>query len=211
MNSDMYPAMSGRSGRRSCGQFELSGLIALFVVATLSLAGCGKGEKKTVAENAALGSKSGHDGRQSEAHLEQMFKAGGEPVLSIVDEKGFKEIKPVGNVHLTVEADDLKIEATNNDPSVRLPKFSGGHNIMEVSVESPATTEMQLFYLLPGQKSFTQPQSEKRTLKAGYNIAYFELPDPSWTGVLRLDPGMVPGVYLIKSIKVKATPAGGVN
>lgn len=209
MNSGMYPAMSGRFGR-SCGQFKLSGLFALFVVAALSLAGCGKGAKKTGA-NAALGSESGHNKRQSEAHLEDMFKASDESVLSIVDEKGFKQVKPIGNVHLTAAADNLKIEATNNDPSVHLPKFSGGHDIVEVSVESPATTEMQLFYLLPGQKSFTQPQSEKRTLKAGHNIAYFELPDPSWTGVLRLDPGMVPGVYLINSIKVKTAPAGGVK
>ena len=82
---------------------------------------------------------------------------------------------------------------------------------MEVVVESPATTEMQLFYLLPGQKSFTEPQSEKRPLRSGHNVVYFELPDPAWTGVLRLDPGMMPGVYLIRSIKAKTAPAAGDN
>ncbi len=204
MNSDMHPTTSGRPARdRSCSNRDLKGLIAMLLVSVLLVTGCGRRDDKTANEKSTA--------RKSEALLERTFKAGGETVLTIENQEGFKQIKPIHNVVLTALPDALKIEATNNDPSVHLPKFSGGHDIVEVSVESPATTEMQLFYLLPGQRSFAQPQSEKRALKAGHNIAYFELPDPSWTGVLRLDPGMEPGVYLIKSIKVKAAPAGGIN
>ena len=205
MNSGMYPAMSRRPSRsRSRAQSDLNGLIAFFVIVTLSLVGCGRREENSE-------SKPTPSARQSEAQLQRMFMAAGESVLSIEDLEGFKQIKPVKNVQLTAESDALKIEATTDDPSVHLPEFAGGHQIVEVTVESPASTDMQLFYLLPGQKSFTQPQSEKRALKAGHNVVYFELPHPAWTGVLRLDPGMVSSLYLIKSVKAKVFPTGGTD
>ncbi len=203
MNSSMYPATSGRADPgRSRAHCRLNGLIAVFVIVTLCLVGCGRREERSASKPALAP-------RHSEAQLERLFHAAGESALSIEDLEGFKQIKPVQNVHLTAESEGLKIEATNNDPSVHLPEFTGGHDIVEVVVESPATTEMQLFYLLPGQKSFTEPQSEKRPLRSGHNVVYFELPDPAWTGVLRLDPGMMPGVYLIRSIKAKTAPAAG--
>lgn len=214
MNSFMNEFAIGRSYRSGvASQIQFSGLIAAVVVAGLSLAGCGKRHNTDASaqDPASRSQASANSGRKSEAQLETLFKSAGAASLSIGDQEGFARIKPIGNVTLTPQPEMLKIEASDRDPAVRLPGFAGGHAIVELKMESPADTTVQLFYLLPGQKSYSQTHSQELHVKAGKNVVYFELSDPSWIGALRLDPGMVPGEYLLESIKAKAFPVDGIH
>jgi hypothetical protein len=137
-----------------------------------------------------------------------MFQAA-RSVISAKTSAELAKIKPYKNVTLSSESNGLRVLATDGDPSIVLPAFAGQRLIVEVAIKSPADSTMQLFYLLRGQRVYTFPQSLKQPTKAGDNVIYFVLPDLPEKRPLRLDPGMVPGEYFIKSFEAKTMSATG--
>ncbi len=118
-------------------------------------------------------------------------------------------IKPWRNVTLSQQPSGLNISALSRDPAVLLPEFRGRRAIIKIVIHSPANTALQLYYKLPGQKSYGL-QGVAQKIKLGRNVVYAELPDmTTLIGPLRLDPGKLPGDYLLESFEAKALPPAG--
>jgi len=79
--------------------------------------------------------------------------------------------------------------------------------LVKIEITSPGNTTMQLFYLTGTQKVYTEPGSVVQKLKAGRNVVYFELNSPNLTGQWRLDPGDMPGTYIIHNFEVRGIAA----
>ncbi len=63
---------------------------------------------------------------------------------------------------------------------------------------------MQIFYRTGNQDRFTEALSFRKGIGKGENIVYFQLPADEIVGPVRLDPGKVPGDYIIHSLEFRA-------
>ena len=142
--------------------------------------------------------------QKPQAELAQMFASATQVLSSIKTPAEFAEIKLVSDVSLGVQGNALKINAMGSDPAVLLPTPRGDHAIAEIVIESPADTTLQVFYRVAGMSAFAESSSVRVPVKTGKNIVYVQL--PAWIGGLRLDPGQVPGDYLLESIQIRRTP-----
>jgi hypothetical protein len=142
--------------------------------------------------------------QKPQTELEQMFAAADALILWAKTPEELARIKPWRNVTLSPQPNGLKISALSRDPAVLLPEFRGRRAIIKIVIHSPANTALQLYYKLPGQKSYGL-QSIEQKIKVGRNVVYAELLDmTTLIGPLRLDPGKLPGDYLLESFEAKA-------
>ncbi len=119
-------------------------------------------------------------------------------------ERVWRMFKAKQQAVLTVEDNALKVEATDDNPTIIMPgsAVAGKRFMLEVVIESPARTFAQLYFLTKGQRDYTERHSQLAELTPGKNIIYFRLDHPNLTGSLRFDPGQVPGIYRLTSIDV---------
>jgi hypothetical protein len=111
------------------------------------------------------------------------------------------KLRPL-RAELIKQAQGLLIKASGSDPALLLPQVHEAF-IAKVGLMSPASTKMQLFYLPPDKTDYDEAHSLVQPLKPGKNVIYFELDQPDFTGTLRLDPGDVPGEYLLESLELR--------
>ena len=120
----------------------------------------------------------------------------------------FSRFQAVKQAQLTPLADSLRITATGDDPQVLLPPFIQGRQfIIEATVESPADTVMQIYYLRRGQTAYTDAQSQSAALVKGKNVVYFRFTAPEMIDPLRLDIGAARGDYVVRSMIARVLPA----
>lgn len=104
--------------------------------------------------------------------------------------------------------DKLRITATGEDPQVLLPPFIQGKQfIIQATIDSPADTFLQIYYLRSGQSTYTEAQSQKAPLAKGKNVVYLRFTAPNMVDPLRVDIGAAPGDYIIESMVARALPA----
>lgn len=139
--------------------------------------------------------------QNTQAELAQIFSSATQVLSSVNTSAGFAEIKPLNDVTLEAQGNALIIQAVGSDPAILLPSFQSDRAIAEINIESPADTTLQLFYRLSGMDAYSETSSITVPIKTGKNVVYLQL--PAWKGVLRLDPGQVPGDYLLESVQVK--------
>jgi len=117
----------------------------------------------------------------------------------------FEGIVVLANANITATADGLKIQALNEDPSIRLPRIDlppGTKLALHVKISSPAATTLQVFYTTAKNPNFDEPHSIRKPIQKGDNDVTAEI-TPDFTGSIRLDPGEVPGDYLVTLIEVQ--------
>lgn len=120
----------------------------------------------------------------------------------------FSQFRPLQQVQLTPVGNMLKVTASGNDPQILLPAFIQGQRfIIEATVDSPADTTMQIFYLRKGQTSYTDGQAQMAPLVKGRNVVYFQFPAADIVDPLRVDIGTAAGDYTIESMIAKVLPA----
>lgn len=99
------------------------------------------------------------------------------------------------------------IRAINDDPQLILPEFDS-HGceplLLRIEIASPVATVFQLFYRTQATPHYTEQQSIKREINPLRSILHFCVDARDITGALRIDPGTVPGDYIILSIEVRA-------
>lgn len=142
--------------------------------------------------------------QKPQIELAQIFSSATQVLSSVNTSAGFAEIKPLNDVSLGAQGNALRIKAEGSDPAILLPSFQSDRAIAEINIESPADTTLQLFYRLSGMDAYSETCSVVAPIKTGKNVIYVQL--PAWIGELRLDPGQVPGDYLLESVQVKRTP-----
>jgi hypothetical protein len=146
--------------------------------------------------------------QKPQTELARIFNAAGTVLLSLKTPEELARIKPRKAVSVSSQPNGLKITVAGPDRSVFLPEFRGEGVILKFAIDSQVDTTLVLFYLLPGQKTYTSAQNLKQRVTAGKNVIYVELA-PGWTGRLRLDPGIESGEYVLESVEAKAVSADG--
>lgn len=147
--------------------------------------------------------------QKPQPELAQMFSAATGELSSVKTSEEFAKIRPYKQVTLSPQSDGLKITATGGEPGVLLPPFRGERAIAEIVIDSPADTTLRLLYRFPGQASYNPIFSITVPIKMGKNTIYAELPGPGRIAVLRLNPGEVPGEYVLRSFQAKRVSPSG--
>ncbi len=105
---------------------------------------------------------------------------------------GFEGIQEAVSATMSRTADGLKIHALNKDPYIFLPRLEGvtpGNKVtVHVQLVSPGRTIFQIFY-------------------STNNDVVVEFTEPDFKGRIRLDPGMLPGDYILKLVEVRSSAA----
>jgi len=112
------------------------------------------------------------------------------------------KIRPSNQVILQNTAKGLVVNASGDDPQLLVPVSETADNssngtIVQINIESPAETQLQLFYKTVKAPDYTEARSYTVNLHKGTNEVYMLLPDPGIIGPMRLDPGTVKGSYTL--------------
>ena len=105
------------------------------------------------------------------------------------------------------QSNQVVLHSSGEDPIVLLPEFTcrnAKSMVLRLEIKSPEKTEVQIFYRTRDQGWFTERLSFRREIEKGENIVYFQLPSDEIVGPIRLDPGKVPGCYIIHSLEFRA-------
>jgi hypothetical protein len=142
----------------------------------------------------------------------KLFEKRGERLLIVkgpADTEGMdfnKQIEVIDSISET--SDSLVLWATGNDPNIILPALKYPKDVstvLKIDITCPEDSGfLQVFYLTTKKKKYSESQEVKHKIRKGRNLIYIEIPETNLTGRLRLDPGRVPGEYLIHEIEVRA-------
>jgi phosphoglycerol transferase len=116
-----------------------------------------------------------------------------------------------GNTEVTLSPspEGLVVQASGADPNLLLPAcIYPPHTKLEVHIEltSPADTVLELFYKTRGTPAYTEKQTVSQPLSKGRNVVDLKVTEPNLMDRLRLDPGTVPGRYILHAVEVRALP-----
>jgi len=124
---------------------------------------------------------------------------------------GFEGIQEAVSATMSRTADGLKIHALNNDPYIFLPRLEGvtpGNKVtVHVQLVSPVQTIFQIFYSTSAVDEFDEAHSVRKPIQEGDNDVVVEFTEPDFKGRIRLDPGMLPGDYILKLVEVRSSAA----
>jgi len=124
---------------------------------------------------------------------------------------GFEGIQEAVSATMSRTADGLKIHALNNDPYIFLPRLEGvtlGNKVtVHVQLVSPGRTIFQIFYSTSAVDEFDEAHSVRKPIQEGDNNVLVEFTEPDFKGRIRLDPGMLPGDYILKLVEVRSSAA----
>jgi hypothetical protein len=144
-----------------------------------------------------------------QAELASLFDATSNTLFQAKSATEWAQIKPFNQVTLTPGKTGLTVKATGDDPILLLPPFAEDKQfILQIVIDSPAETGIQLYYRLRGMKDTDSPQSQTYPLIKGRNVVYFRIDRPGLLNPVRLDPGWAMGEYTIESIIARTTAPG---
>ena len=172
---------------------------------TISFAACGR-EKETVASDTSASQAKASE--ISQAGLATAFNAASENLFEAKTGSDLMKCRMLQQCELVAAADGLKIIATGDDAAILLPPFAEGKRfILQVIIDSPVDSAIQLFHKLRGQKEYGEAKAPLCPIMKGKNTIYFRVDDGNVIDPLRLDPSFKPGEYTINSIMARAIPA----
>ncbi|MHB8788723.1 MAG: alginate O-acetyltransferase AlgX-related protein [Desulfobulbaceae bacterium] len=139
------------------------------------------------------------------AILEQHAARSPDVRLRVDGQHGQEGLGATNELELRRMTDGLLLRAAGSDPYLLLnfdAETGGEPLLVQLSLNSPRDTELQFFYTTPESTDFSPQQQIRKKIKEGENELLFRLPHPRTSGRLRLDPGMVPGDYLLRSLVI---------
>jgi hypothetical protein len=170
----------------------------------LLLAACGP-EKETAASDTSAAPAKASEISQTE--LAATFNASNKNLFEAKTGSDLMKCQMLQQCELVATADGLKIIATGDDSAILLPPFAEGKRfILQVIIDSPVDSGIQLFHKLRGQKDYGEAKAPLCPLAKGKNTIYFMVGDGNVIDPLRLDPSFKPGEYTIISIVARAIP-----
>jgi hypothetical protein len=171
----------------------------------VSFAACGR-EKETAASDTSASQAKASE--ISQARLATAFNASSENLFEAKTGSDLMKCRMLQQCELVAAADGLKITATGDDAAILLPPFAEGKRfILQVIIDSPVDSGIQLFYMVRGQKDYSEAKAPICPLTKGKNTIYLKVEDGNVIDPLRLDPSFKPGEYTINSITARAIPA----
>jgi hypothetical protein len=147
-------------------------------------------------------------GGPPQEELAAAFEAATETVFEARTPAQLGAVKAAGQATIVPADNGVQVTATGDDPALQLPPFAAGKRfIMQVVIQSPADTGIQLFYKVAGDAEYIESRAPLYALTAGRNTVYWRVDGENGVDPLRLDPGYTPGTDVIESIVAKALPA----
>jgi uncharacterized membrane protein len=120
---------------------------------------------------------------------------------------GFADLRPAANVSgCRLAGDGLAFAATGSDPQLLLPNYTcpaGTPMTITIEITAPAATRLQVFYTTRRSRVHSEPNSVCAELAAGRQAVALTLPAGIF-GPFRLDPGKIPGDYVIHRLEIQA-------
>jgi len=144
--------------------------------------------------------------------LAKEFNGTNRIVLLINPEEGTKGINPNNQVSVVHNSQGIVLRSVGSDPQIMLPDFSAQPEmsyVMLIDITPPANTELQVFYTTSDSSDFTEDRSYRFCLIEGRNEVYVSLKDHPFGGKLRIDPGMLPGDYLLHRLEIREKSTSG--
>lgn len=140
-----------------------------------------------------------------EKHIEQSNTI----LLQLGQDRSLPEGSNLHQMEIVNGADGLMLNALGSDPFVGLshaPSSGNRRLLAEIIITAPENTQLQLFYTLPGQDFYTPAQALSFDLNKGHNRLLTRLPKDAGGTKIRLDPGQLPGKYILHSLLIKEEP-----
>ncbi|HTF88588.1 MAG TPA: hypothetical protein VK843_09265 [Planctomycetota bacterium] len=85
-----------------------------------------------------------------------------------------------------------------------LTPMAGLMSVLHLSIDSPAVTELSLYYRIPGTKNFLRRNAYRKMLQPGTNDFYIPLNRAGTAGDLVLCPGTFIGTYQLREFEIRA-------
>lgn len=175
----------------------------------LSLAAC-RPKTETTEANPSTPPTNASASTDSQQALAAAFNASSENLFEAKTGADLGRCRVFQQCELVAGDEGLKVIATGDDAAIFLPSFAEDKRfILQVIIDSPVDSGIQLFHMLRGQKEYQEAKAPIYPLKKGLNTVYFKVDDAKTIDPLRLDPSFKSGEYTIKSIIARpiAAPA----
>ncbi len=120
-----------------------------------------------------------------------------------------ERLVPVQQIRISATPQGISIDATGYDPFLLLPhlEIPPGHRVsIRIVIDAPSATELKVYFTTPSSPKYTEELRVRETLQEGENNLIIQLSHPEVRGALRLDPGTVPGRYVLRFLEVRADP-----
>ena len=111
----------------------------------------------------------------------------------------------IGNVEFTQNG--VKFNANGNDPYFFLPEipnFQQKDFRIYITIDVEQASAIALYYLTDEDKGYSEANKLSRETEAGTNQLVFSLNRRAGQGRLRIDPGLNPGQYFIRSLEIRS-------
>lgn len=111
----------------------------------------------------------------------------------------------VHEAELAVQGEDVVVRASGNDPQLlfRIATAPAAPCAVRIQIDAPAATQLELFYEADGQPMSAE-RAARCALEKGSNAVLLQINDPRFDGGVRLDPGQLPGDYVVHGIEAFA-------
>ncbi len=100
----------------------------------------------------------------------------------------------------------IELLSKGGDPYFELFPITGNRgNIIYIKliIDSPDKTFAECFFKINGNSHYLNESYIRKELNKGLNETYFVIDDERFNGQLRIDPGLIAGIYKIKEIVIK--------
>ena len=129
-------------------------------------------------------------------------------VLYSLNRANWDEIDFVNDVeNVEFSQNGVKFNATGNDPYFILPElrsFQQKDFRIYITIDVEQASAMALYYLTDEDKGYSETNKLTRETEAGTNQLVFSLNRRAGQGRLRIDPGLNPGKYFIRSLEIRS-------
>ncbi len=111
--------------------------------------------------------------------------------------------------NVKTQNDQVIITSRGRDPYFNIVGLAGkniNEILISISVEVPEDTILNIYYQTRTDPNYSDSKTLKRNVYKGKNKLYLKLDESDFNGNMRIDPGMVKGIYKLDGIFIKATP-----
>jgi hypothetical protein len=128
--------------------------------------------------------------------------------IELKEAAGFGALTMLNQVSLNPQPMQCVMVSSGNDPSIGLPRLTVAPPIqfaVRAELTVPAETMVEMYYTTTAVPTFSADHVVSVQVKSGKSIVLFEINDPLFNGGLRLDPGQLPGEYVLHSLEFFAS------
>jgi hypothetical protein len=101
----------------------------------------------------------------------------------------------------------INITSKGNDPNFEISAVSENNNsvkTIKIKLESPDNTLLMVYFQTRTNPEFNETNSLREKITKGVNCIFIKITDPDFNGILRIDPGLLKGLYIMNEIEIRS-------